>query len=172
LEEFAYYDPLTSLPNRRSFLQSFHQAAVMARRQASSFALLLVDLDRLKLANDTLGHDAGDVLLVEASARIKGAVRDGDVVARVGGDEFAIIVTDLESDAALEEICRRLVDAFAPAVAFKGGALETSPSIGIAMFPRDGDDEDAVYKAADLALFAAKRGGRNTWRWFHPDLAA
>jgi diguanylate cyclase (GGDEF)-like protein len=172
LEEFAYFDPLTSLPNRRKFLDGYRQSIALARREGRGFALLLIDLDRLKVANDTLGHDAGDFLLVQAAAWLKESVRETDIVARVGGDEFAIVLTDIHSIAAVEQVCGRMVAIFESKIAFRGNALATSPSIGIALFPQDGDHGDALYKAADLALFEAKRAGRNTWRWFRPGMAA
>jgi diguanylate cyclase (GGDEF)-like protein len=171
LEEFAYLDPLTSLANRRSFLATFRRAMAEARERRSGFALLLIDMDRLKSTNDTMGHDAGDALLVEAAARLKESIRDSDKIARIGGDEFAIILTATDR-VLVDGICQRLVDSFKFPLAYKGAMLTTSPSIGIALFPDDAQSEEKLYKLADLALFEAKRAGRNTWRRFHPDMAA
>ena len=167
LEQMAYFDLLTALPNRRMFTETFTRFCDLAQRQDTRFCLLLIDLDRFKQVNDTLGHDAGDALLVEAARRLQAAVRRSDYAFRLGGDEFAILLSggpdfDLAS---VEVTCRRIVDGFAAPVPFKGVDMRTSPSIGIAGFPDDGTTQEDLYKAADLALYEAKQAGRNTWRW-------
>ncbi|MEP7297339.1 MAG: diguanylate cyclase [Burkholderiales bacterium] len=170
LENMAYRDVLTDLPNRRMFVDEFRQRLAQARRQGQTVALLLIDLDHFKQVNDTLGHDAGDALLVGAAKRLREAVRESDTVARLGGDEFAILASDLQTKLGIEVVCQRIIDSFATPVPFKGATLATSPSIGVAIFHDHGDSQDALYKAADLALYEAKRAGRNTWRWYSPEM--
>jgi diguanylate cyclase (GGDEF)-like protein len=165
LEELAYSDALTSLPNRRMFGDYCRQMIATCERQNGGFALLLIDLDHFKQINDTLGHDAGDALLVETARRLRTIARKADVVARLGGDEFAILLADTAIPSAVDIACRRVLDAFHAPVLHEGHAMRTSPSVGVALFPTDGTTQDELYKSADLALYQAKRGGRNTWRF-------
>jgi diguanylate cyclase (GGDEF)-like protein len=165
LEQMAYCDSLTGLPNRRAFLEQFDHQAALVQRQGGTFALLLIDLDRFKNINDSLGHDAGDALLIESARRLQAAVRKSDYVYRLGGDEFAILLID-PGDAASIEMCgHKIVECFVAPVPFQTTEMLTSPSVGIARFPADGESLDALYKVADAALYEAKRSGRNTWRW-------
>ena len=165
LEELAYSDALTSLPNRRMFGDYCRQMIASCERQDGGFALLLIDLDHFKQVNDTLGHDAGDALLVETARRLRTIARKADVVARLGGDEFAILLADTAIPSAVDIACRRILDAFDTPVLYEGNPVRTSPSIGVALFPVDGSTQDELYKSADLALYEAKRQGRNTWRF-------
>jgi diguanylate cyclase (GGDEF)-like protein len=167
LEELAYSDALTSLPNRRMFGDWCRQMIASSERQDGGFALLLIDLDHFKQVNDTLGHGAGDALLVETARRLRAIARQSDVVARLGGDEFAILLADTAEPSAVDIACRRILDAFEAPVPHEGHSMRTSPSIGVALFPADGCTQDELYKSADLALYEAKRGGRNTWRFAH-----
>ena len=168
IELIAYQDALTGLPNRRMFIADFQKHLVLESRRAGRFALLLIDLDHFKKINDTLGHDAGDAMLVEAAARLQNAVRHSDCLARLGGDEFAILLTDTVDMAAAEAICLRIVESFSAPIPFNGIEMRTSPSIGMALYPAHGTTQDTLYKAADLALYEAKAAGRNTWRWHDP----
>lgn len=163
LEQLAYCDALTGLSNRRMFNEDFRKRLALARREARDFTLLLIDLDGFKHTNDTYGHDAGDALLREAAVRLGGVLRDSDSLARLGGDEFAILLGG-QGPIDVAAVCQRIIDIFAPPVAFQADHLTTSASIGAATFPQDGDTEESLYKAADLALYEAKRAGRNTWR--------
>jgi diguanylate cyclase (GGDEF)-like protein len=165
LEELAYSDALTSLPNRRMFGDYCRQMIAAAERQDAGFALLLIDLDHFKQVNDTLGHDAGDALLVETARRLRGIARKADVVARLGGDEFAILLADTGVPSAVDIVCQRICEAFDTPIPHDGREMRTSPSIGVALFPTDGTTQDALYKSADLALYDAKREGRHTWRF-------
>jgi diguanylate cyclase (GGDEF)-like protein len=165
LEELAYSDALTALPNRRMFSDYCKQMIASHERQDNGFALLLIDLDHFKQVNDTLGHDAGDALLVETARRLRGIARQADVVARLGGDEFAILLADTAVPSAVDIACRRILDAFDAPVSHEGHEMRTTPSIGIALYPGDGTTQDALYKSADLALYEAKRSGRHTWRF-------
>ena len=168
IELIAYQDALTGLPNRRMFIGDFQKHLVLESRRAGRFALLLIDLDHFKKINDTLGHDAGDALLVEAASRLQNAVRHSDCLARLGGDEFAILLTDMVDKAAAEAICQRIIESFLAPIPFNGVDMRTSASIGMALYPTHGANQDALYKSADLALYEAKAAGRNTWRWHDP----
>ena len=171
LESLAYLDGLTELPNRRMFTDCFQSLiAQMERSVDGRFALMFVDLDNFKRVNDSLGHQAGDAVLIEAAARLRAVVRKADVVARFGGDEFAILLVEPTEWSGVEATCRRIVDAFAEPVTFGDYALTTTPSIGIATYPQCGETQNELYKAADLALYKAKDSGRNTWRWYVPEL--
>jgi diguanylate cyclase (GGDEF)-like protein len=142
-----------------------------SERHDSGFALLLIDLDHFKQVNDTLGHDAGDALLVETARRLRTIARKADVVARLGGDEFAILLADAAIPSAVDIACHRILDAFESPIRHAGHDMRTSPSIGVALFPRDGTTQDELYKSADLALYEAKRSGRATWRFAQRKLA-
>ena len=144
------------------------QMIASSERQDAGFALLLIDLDHFKQVNDTLGHDAGDAMLVETARRLRAIARKADVVVRLGGDEFAILLADAAVPSAVDIACGRIVDAFVAPIVHEGHEMRTSPSIGVALFPRDGTTQDALYKSADLALYDAKRSGRRTWRFARP----
>jgi diguanylate cyclase (GGDEF)-like protein len=165
----AYNDALTDLPNRRRFNDELYRLAALARRGGDPFALLLIDLDHFKHINDTLGHDAGDALLVAAAERLRAAVRQTDCVARLGGDEFAVLLTPA-SDAIVGDVAQRIVESMRAPVTFGPHAMHISASIGAAVAWRDG--VETLYKKADTALYRAKEAGRDTWRSFHTDVEA
>ncbi len=167
LAQMAYFDGLTGLPNRRRFNEEV--ARLLARAQRGEpFTLLLIDLDKFKQINDSQGHDAGDALLVAMAARLLAAVREVDMVARLGGDEFAVLLAGTAERQAVEGVCLRIVDGVRLPVVHQGATLHTSASIGAAACPRDGADAEALYKAADVALYEVKRAGRDGWRWREP----
>jgi diguanylate cyclase (GGDEF)-like protein len=166
LEQIAYNDPLTGLPNRRLFEDDLKHCVALAERGGSPFTLLLVDLDGFKKINDTLGHDAGDALLVEISLRLKHCVREADRVARLGGDEFAVILSQTSELSSVELVCKRILTSLAEPVVFKSSIMRVTGSIGSAQCPTQGSTMDDLYKAADTALYDAKRSGRNTWSWY------
>jgi len=165
LEELAYSDALTALPNRRMFGDYCRRMIAASERQGAGFALLLIDLDHFKQVNDTLGHGAGDALLVETARRLRAVAREADVVARLGGDEFAILLADAALPSAVDHACQRILESFGAPVLHEGSEMRTSPSIGAALFPMDGTTQDELYKSADFALYEAKRAGRGTWRF-------
>jgi len=168
LDQLAHYDALTSLANRRMFTQFF--AKLLARdRQENKLALLLIDFDKFKQINDTFGHDAGDAFLVEASIRLQAAIRSTDCVARLGGDEFAILLSNDLDDAAIANVCNRIMKSFQAPVRFKTLDIHTSASVGVAVSPDHGHNQESLYKSADLALYDAKRAGRNNWRQYRPE---
>ena len=163
LETMAYADALTGLPNRRLFTDEMRRMAAQVQRDGVPFTLLLIDLDHFKEVNDTLGHAAGDALLVEAAGRLREAVRESDRLARLGGDEFAVLLAPGSDAAVSGQICQRIVDSLAHPVQYGEAVMRVSASIGGASFTSQGN-VDALYKAADLALYRAKASGRNTWR--------
>jgi diguanylate cyclase (GGDEF)-like protein len=168
LEQLAYTDIITNLPNRRAFGAAFDRCAALYHDQGAACALLLIDIDRFKHVNDAFGHDAGDALLAETAQRLSRAVRAHDIVARLGGDEFAIILCHVRHAADVEQACERVAAQFTVAVEFETLRIQASVSIGAALFPADGETQELLYKAADQALYEAKRSGRNTWRQFAP----
>ncbi|MBI4998003.1 MAG: EAL domain-containing protein [Rhodocyclales bacterium] len=162
----ANYDTLTALPNRRLFHDRLQQEMKMSRRDGSHLALLLVDLDRFKEVNDTLGHDVGDELLIEAARRISRCVRDSDTVARLGGDEFVVVMPNLRDNLAVSRIAQSIVDAMEEPFLVRGQAAYISASVGITIYPNDADDSGTLFKHADQAMYLAKDLGRNRFAFF------
>jgi diguanylate cyclase (GGDEF)-like protein len=172
LEEIAYHDLLTSLPNRRMFTNEFRARIKLARRNGEPFSLLLIDLDNFKQINDTLGHDVGDSVLIEIAIRLRRAIRESDCAARLGGDEFAILLTSDHDMASIEVVCRRIIDASVAGIQIKGATVKTTCSVGIARFPEDGHTQDGLLKSADIALYQAKQSGRSTFCWHRPAIVS
>jgi len=162
----ANYDHLTQLPNRRLFRDRLEQSIKLARRTGDSMALLFVDLDHFKEVNDTMGHDVGDELLLEVAKRINHCVREMDTVARMGGDEFTVILSQIEdltyAGRVAENVIRRLGDPFL----IGKTKLNVSASIGIAIYPANGATPDQMLKNADIAMYSAKSSGRNQFSYF------
>lgn len=165
LKEIAYHDMLTSLPNRRMFTEQLRMRLSLAHRHGESFGLILVDLDHFKQVNDLFGHDAGDAVLAETAARLRAAIRESDCAARLGGDEFGILLVSAQDKDGIEAVCKRLIESIAAGMFFKGAKLEIGCSVGVAVFPDSSDTEEGLYKAADLALYDAKRKGPNVFCW-------
>jgi diguanylate cyclase (GGDEF)-like protein/PAS domain S-box-containing protein len=170
-ERLALFDGLTGLPNRHLLADRASQAIDIARRSDEPLAVLFLDLDHFKNVNDTLGHRVGDSLLTQLAARLRGAVREQDTVARMGGDEFVLVLplTDIAGAAHLATKLMTLASAPFPV---DGQELMVTPSMGIAMFPTDGDDFEALCKCADAAMYRAKRDGRNAYRFFTSEMQA
>jgi len=164
--ELARTDPLTGLPNRVAFLERLHLAFARARRGAHAFAVLYLDLDHFKDVNDTLGHPCGDALLKAVGDRLKECVRDTDVVARFGGDEFALLQEDITDVASTESLAAKICRAVAAPIAVDGNQIHTSASVGIVPYRGDISDPEAMLSKADLALYRAKSDGRGRFR-FH-----
>jgi diguanylate cyclase (GGDEF)-like protein/PAS domain S-box-containing protein len=173
LDHQAHHDDLTGLPNRRRLKDRLDVALVEARSNGRGVALLFVDLDRFKIVNDTLGHSAGDTLLTETASRIGGIVRQGDTVARMGGDEFILLAVGLQ-DAAKDgfALAERVLSEVARPYDIEGHRTFMTASIGIATFPEDGSDAEALIRHADTALYQAKEAGGNRGYAFTPDLQA
>ncbi len=168
----ARREPLTGLANRTGLHDSLAAALTEAERTDTPLAVLLLDLDRFKAVNDSLGHSIGDALLRKVAERLRKAVRAEDVVARLGGDEFAILQAGAEQPQAAEALARRLVDLVGRAYVVDGHMLNVGASVGIALSPADGRDADDLLKHADLALYRAKAEGRATYRFFEPAMNA
>lgn len=166
LHHIAHHDVLTGLLNRFSLKGRLDQALAAARRGGSRVALLFIDLDRFKAVNDTLGHHVGDLLLVEVARRLRESVRDSDVVARLGGDEFVVMLAGIEHTSAVAMVAEKLVLSVGDPYIIGGHDIYTTPSLGIAIFPTDGDDGDSLMKNADAAMYHAKAAGRNNFQFF------
>ncbi len=169
LERMAYSDSLTGLPNRRMFTEYFRRLLALKRRQKGAFALLMIDLDDFKEVNDTYGHDAGDALLKEVARRLNLLVRESDCFARLGGDEFAMLLAESNQKNGVENVCRKIVESFQEPIRFQGIALKTTPSIGVVLYPGNGESQDKLYKMADIALYRVKSAGGNSWQWCDED---
>jgi diguanylate cyclase (GGDEF)-like protein len=166
IEYLASHDSLTDLPNREMFNGVLRRAIDAAARYQRQFALLFIDLDRFKVINDSLGHDAGDMLLVEIGGRLRRALRSSDVVARLGGDEFVVILEETAERGEVERIADQLLSVLSQPLQLSGHECHTTASIGIAMYPSDGTDVQTLTKNADMAMYLAKEDGKNGFRFF------
>lgn len=166
----ATHDALTGLPNRNLLQDRIQQALAHDRRINEQAAVLFIDLDRFKTINDSLGHDVGDLLLIEVSRRLLAVVRDEDTVARQGGDEFIVLLSTIDDAQSAGSVARKLLKALDDPYYVKGKELHVSASIGIAVFPEDGADVDTLLKHSDIAMYHAKEDGRNTSRFFAPEM--
>jgi diguanylate cyclase (GGDEF)-like protein/PAS domain S-box-containing protein len=168
----AHHDALTGLANRTALTQKIEDAAARQRRRGEPFSVLLLDLDRFKQVNDTLGHPAGDTLLTEVASRLDALLRETDSLARLGGDEFAIIQTgEANQREAVSGLANRIIEALGKPFDIEGGDINIGASIGIALAPEHGTSSDNLLKMADLALYRAKSGGRNGYRFFDPEMS-
>lgn len=172
VQRLAYHDDLTGLPNRAAFMERIGEAVAQARSTGSRFALLFLDLDGFKEINDSLGHDAGDDLLRQVSQRIRACLRQADRLARFGGDEFLVLIDPVRKRRDVEAVTRKILKAVATPLKLDGLMATVSASIGIAMFPDDGDDPPRLLKNADAAMYQAKQGGRNALRFYAPQINA
>ena len=165
LDRLASHDTLTGLPNRRLFMDRLTQAMARARRSHNQLAVLFIDLDNFKDINDTLGHEAGDDVLNTMGQRMSALVREVDTVARIGGDEFIILLDGADNQAEITQIAQRMVDTLQRPVTYRGQQLACGASIGIGCFPQDGEDITSLIAAADQAMYLAKQSGRNQLRF-------
>jgi diguanylate cyclase (GGDEF)-like protein/PAS domain S-box-containing protein len=166
IEYLAHHDPLTGLFNRLSLTQRLDQAVLTARRDRLEVALLFVDLDRFKSINDTRGHGVGDHLLIEVAKRLNLCVRESDIVARLGGDEFVVALTHLSCADDARPVVEKIHLSLSAGYVIDGQPLDTSPSIGVARFPSDGETPESLLKSADEAMYRAKSAGRNRVAYF------
>ena len=166
----AHHDALTGLPNRRLMQDRLHQAIMAARRNQRHVAVLFLDLDRFKVVNDTLGHDSGDFILKDIARRLTQCVREVDTVSREGGDEFVIILPDLERPEFARTVADKILKEVARPVEIAGHDIHITPSIGISHYPNDATDVQQLLKHADSAMYQAKDAGRATVRFFTSDL--
>ncbi|MPZ44749.1 MAG: diguanylate cyclase [Betaproteobacteria bacterium] len=161
----AYHDPLTGLANRAAFVERLEQTLALAQRHHRQVALLFIDLDGFKPVNDTLGHGAGDAVLKEIAARLRSSLRAGDVVGRMGGDEFVVLVEESGEPERPAKVARKLLDAVARPVPLAAGQeCRVTASIGISRYPEDGEDAGALLRSADEAMYRSKAEGRNAFR--------
>jgi diguanylate cyclase (GGDEF)-like protein len=172
IEYLASHDSLTDLPNREMFNELLHHAIEAAGRHQRRFAMLFIDLDRFKIINDSLGHHAGDTLLVAIAGRLRKALRSSDVVARLGGDEFVVILEETADSDGVEGIARNLLAVLSQPLQLSGHECHTTASIGIAMYPSDGIDVQTLTKNADMAMYLAKEDGKNGFRFFTNEVKA
>jgi diguanylate cyclase (GGDEF)-like protein/PAS domain S-box-containing protein len=169
----AHHDALTSLPNRTYFKDRLSHALALARRTGRRLAVFFLDLDQFKLVNDTLGHSMGDRLLQAVAERLQSSLREGDVIARVGGDEFTLLIADLadtDHGGPVTPIAQKLLQELARPFVVEGHELFATASIGIALFPADGEDAEELLKSADGAMYRAKDAGRNGYQFCTPEL--
>jgi diguanylate cyclase (GGDEF)-like protein/PAS domain S-box-containing protein len=167
MEHLAHHDALTGLPNRLMLLSRLEQAVSKARRDKRQGAVLFLDLDRFKQVNDTLGHPAGDALLIAVAKRLRERLRDSDTLARLGGDEFIIVLEDLAERNQAASLAQELIARLAEPFDLPGDhVVRIGGSIGIAVFPADGTAPDLLIQRADVALYESKQGGRGTYRFF------
>lgn len=192
LRYLAYYDPLTKLPNRRSFNEQLTRILKRARRHNTNAALMFIDLDHFKRINDSIGHGRGDRLLVEIAKRLTMELREDDAVnylseestestqdpdispeiARLGGDEFTVVLSDVTNTAHVESVARRILDSLSQPIPLQSHNPVVTPSIGIAVYPHDGTDQDALIRNADTAMYVAKAEGRACYRFYDEDMNA
>lgn len=192
LRYLAYYDPLTNLPNRRSFNEQLNRILKRAQRTGTSAALLFIDLDNFKRINDSIGHGRGDRLLVEIAKRLSNELREDDAlsyfsdgdseppaqedrnteIARLGGDEFTVVLSDIKSIRDVEIVAARIIASLSEPISLHSHNPVVTPSIGIAIFPDDGADADSLVRNADTAMYAAKADGRSCYRFYNEEMNA
>jgi diguanylate cyclase (GGDEF)-like protein/PAS domain S-box-containing protein len=175
IKHLAFYDPLTRLPNRRLLMDRLQQALATRARSGFSGALLFIDLDNFKILNDKLGHDIGDILLQQVAERLESCVREGDTVARFGGDEFVVMLEDLskdptEAERQTEAVGNKILSMLNQPYQLATHAYSNSPSIGATLFSNNSLTIDELMKQADIAMYQSKKAGRNTLHFFDPQM--
>lgn len=171
IQHLAYHDALTGLPNRMLFMDRIDQAISRAQREDGQFALLFIDIDHFKVINDSMGHDAGDQLLNLISARLRDVLRKSDTVARLGGDEFTVIIEYLQHPDDVIQITKNILSALDLPAEINGKEVYVGGSIGIAMYPQDGENFGVLLKNADTAMYKAKELGRNTFQFYASEMS-
>ena len=170
LYHVVHHDTLTNLPNRMLLQDRLSRMMMKAKRNKTYVAVLFLDLDRFKKINETLGHDIGDKLLLEVARRLENCVRKSDTVARIGGDEFGVVLDDLRDVKFVAVVARKFLQALSKPIIIQDYELYATSSIGISLYPDDGEDEDTLLRRADTALFRAKDAGRNNYQYYTPDM--
>ena len=164
MAHFAKHDSLTQLPNRSLIEDRLEQAILLHTRSTAQFAVIFIDLDGFKLINDQYGHHAGDTFLVHVSDVLKQGIRRSDTIGRLGGDEFVVILNDIKDIKSVYEVAQNLLNSLAEPFYLQDNRLSASASIGIAVFPKDGDSIDGLLKTADKQMYRAKNSGGRTYR--------
>ena len=172
VEHLAYHDDLTGLPNRALLGRLLERSVSLARRYGRTLAVLFLDLDRFKEINDSLGHEAGDQLLREVAERLESTLRESDTVARMGGDEFVVVLPELDAAEEAATVARKILRAMREPVDLLGQQFRVTASIGVSVYPRDGDDVETLMKHADIAMYEAKEDGRNAFRFFSKEMSS
>ena len=172
LQRLAYYDTLTGLPNRAHFYDQVEQQLARAQTAGSLFGIMFLDFDRFKNINDTLGHSVGDEVLKTIGQRLKQSVRDSDIVARLGGDEFVVLLPELQEPRHAVMVAEKLMASFVDPVTVQGKDLFVTASVGISIYPFDGDDGETLLKNADTAMYHSKELGRNKYHFYTADMSA
>ncbi|MBF0316585.1 MAG: EAL domain-containing protein [Nitrospirae bacterium] len=170
LQQLAHFDVLTNIPNRTLFNDRLTQAMEQALRNGKRLALLFLDLDRFKTINDTLGHNVGDMLLQETAARLTACIRRSDTVARMGGDEFTVIINNVTNSVAVTNVAKKIIRALSEPFYLGGHECSIGVSIGISVFPSDSADTTTLLKYADIAMYQVKTHGRNDYRFYCPSM--
>ena len=170
MQHLAYHDALTNLPNRSLMQDRISQAISRAERSTTQFAVMFIDIDNFKNINDTLGHDVGDELLRQIATRLTNSVRAHDTIARQGGDEFIVLLDPLEGQQGATRVAQKILDALRAAFSVGGTEQHVSGSIGIGLYPDDGQDAPTLLKNADTAMFHSKAQGKNTYQFFTPQM--
>jgi len=166
----AYHDPLTGLDNRLGLRMRLAEVLEGAAESRTRVAVMMVDLDRFKAINDTLGHDAGDRVISELARRIRSAVRERDIVARLGGDDFVVVLNGVRANARIEAVIGKLFEQLRGRIEVAGGSVHVTVSCGVSVFPDDGADGQTLMKRADIAMYAAKARGRDMWQIYQPSM--
>jgi diguanylate cyclase (GGDEF)-like protein/PAS domain S-box-containing protein len=172
IRHMAYFDPLTNLPNRSLFRDRLKNALSYAHRNKTLLAVLFIDLDRVKVINDTLGHDVGDRLLQGVARRMEACLREMDTIARLGGDEFMILLPNIHNIDNIVAITEKILNSLKPAFHFDGHELYITASVGISIYPQDAEDAPSLLKNADTAMYRAKKQGRNLFQIFDQEMSA
>ncbi len=162
----AFHDPLTGLANRSLFYDRMEKSLSRAKRNNTNLALLLIDIDRFKNINDSLGQEAGDLFLKKVADILKNVLRDTDTIARLGGDEFIVVLENVNDALSIENVAQKLLDSLAKPVSILGNEITCTASIGISLFPKDGQSTDKLLRSADLAMYRAKSSGKNRLQFF------
>ncbi|GMR18109.1 MAG: hypothetical protein BMS9Abin33_0512 [Gammaproteobacteria bacterium] len=172
LSYMAHHDTLTELPNRTLFMDRLRQSLAHARRYSKRVAVLFIDLDRFKNINDTLGHDIGDQMLTQLAERLGESIRQDDTVARLGGDEFAVLLSDVETEQDVSQLAQKILLGLEQPFDVGGRELFMTASIGISLFPNDGEEPGTLLKNADIAMYKAKDLGKNNYQFYSVDMGA
>ena len=172
IRQLAYYDSLTGVSQRSYLVKRLEEMVYTAKRRRERFALFFIDLDKFKEVNDTLGHEAGDQLLIEVAQRLQRGARESDCVARLGGDEFCVLVDNVDSEVGVAVVANRLLEQLSQPIEIQGKTLTPQASLGIAMYPEDGREPEELLRAGDNAMYAAKRRGEHSFVFHEHNIAA